>query len=94
MYYNANIQIIVNPKFSANIQVDERLGQLRLESDPYKNVTGLADQTEKWQFGFDKVFTQSATQRMVFEEVSQLVKSALDGYKVAIFAYGQTGEKI
>lgn len=64
---------------------------MRLESDPYMNVTGMTEQTEKWHFGFDKVFTQAATQRMVFEEVSQLVKSALDGYKVAIFAYGQTG---
>ena len=27
----------------------------------------------------------------VFEEVSQLVQSALDGYKVRLFSYGQTG---
>lgn len=32
------------------------------------------------------------TQAEVFEEVSQLVQSALDGYRVAIFAYGATGE--
>ena len=41
-------------------------------------------------FTFDKVFAASK-QEEVFEEVSQLVQSALDGYKVCLFSYGQTG---
>lgn len=39
----------------------------------------------------NKVFEPTSTQSQVFEEVSQLVQSALDGYCVSIFAYGQTG---
>ncbi|XP_048235976.1 LOW QUALITY PROTEIN: kinesin-like protein KIN-14U [Ricinus communis] len=42
-------------------------------------------------FRFDKVFNQAATQEDVFTDVEPILRSALDGYNVCIFAYGQTG---
>ena len=58
-----------------------------------KAIEIVKDETkgEKAEFEFDKVFQPSSSQNDVFEEVSQLVRSSLDGYNVCIFAYGQTG---
>ena len=47
--------------------------------------------TKRHPFAFDRVFGPKSSNQDVFDEISQLVQSALDGYNVCIFCYGQTG---
>lgn len=47
------------------------------------------DSRRRWEF--DGCFGPGADQALVWREVRGLVRSALDGYRVCIFAYGQTG---
>jgi len=42
-------------------------------------------------FSFDAVFDAESSQEDVFADCRELVQSAVDGYNVTIFAYGQTG---
>ena len=46
---------------------------------------------QEHQFEFDAVFGPQSSQVDVFRECADLVQSALDGYNVCIFTYGQTG---
>ncbi|KIK70932.1 hypothetical protein GYMLUDRAFT_149503 [Collybiopsis luxurians FD-317 M1] len=55
-----------------------------------ESATGQ-ERKEHYNFVFDKVFEPQSTQAEVFEEISMLAQSCVDGYNVCIFAYGQTG---
>lgn len=44
-----------------------------------------------YKFQFDHIFLPTLTNEDIFEEISQLIQSSLDGYNVCVFAYGQTG---
>ncbi|MQM14799.1 hypothetical protein Taro_047733, partial [Colocasia esculenta] len=51
----------------------------------------LQTENKRKMYNFDKVFHPNSIQEEVFSEVEPVIKSALDGYNVCIFAYGQTG---
>lgn len=55
------------------------------------NIHANSTSTQNFNFKFDKIFNTKDNNTDVFNEVGQLVQSALDGYNVCIFAYGQTG---
>lgn len=42
-------------------------------------------------YAFDSVFGPDSTQEQLFDDVGLVVKSAIEGFNVAIWAYGQTG---
>ena len=48
------------------------------------------DRGEEHIFSFDRVFGPAASQDLIFHEVSEFVQSALDGFNVCLFSYGQT----
>lgn len=52
-------------------------------------VVSADDLGSRKKFSFDRVFTPESTQPEVFTDVQPMVVSAMDGYNVCIFAYGQ-----
>lgn len=69
---------------------DKESRELEVQGAPEKSSLGNIT-TKMNPFAFDRVFGPGAPNEEVFEEISQLVQSALDGYNVCIFCYGQTG---
>ncbi|OJD36143.1 kinesin-like protein klpa [Diplodia corticola] len=61
-----------------------------IQGPQQKSAMGTVTQSTN-PFTFDRVFGPGSQNAEVFEEISQLVQSALDGYNVCIFCYGQTG---
>ena len=55
------------------------------------SVRVVNDRGKEKDWEFNKSFDFKSTQEGVYQEVSPVVTSVLDGYNVCIFAYGQTG---
>lgn len=68
----------------------EEAKEINVMGPEEKNSLGSVSRKNN-TFSFDRVFGPSAKNTDVFDEISQLVQSALDGYNVCIFCYGQTG---
>jgi kinesin family protein C1 len=70
--------------------VDTDSKEVAVQGPDKTSATGK-DITAAYSYSFDRVFGPTSQNSEVFEEISQLVQSALDGYNVCIFCYGQTG---
>ncbi|KAK6836146.1 P-loop containing nucleoside triphosphate hydrolase protein [Apiospora arundinis] len=68
---------------------DDHIGKMTLMV-PTKNYL-QQEVLEPKPYDFERVFIPDEGNKKVFDEISQLVQSALDGQKVCIFCYGQTG---
>ncbi|KAJ5773789.1 hypothetical protein N7457_008685 [Penicillium paradoxum] len=97
-----NIRVFcrVRPALNSEPVSDLTLMQYPDENDDAKEINILGPEERSSlgtvnrknnTFSFDRVFNPSTQNAEVFDEISQLVQSALDGYNVCIFCYGQTG---
>ncbi|KAK7730271.1 kinesin-like nuclear fusion protein [Diaporthe eres] len=69
---------------------DKTSAQIYVKGPEERNALGKTS-SKIYPFEFDRVFTPQIHNEEVFDEIAQLVQSALDGYNVCIFCYGQTG---
>lgn len=71
-----------------DIATDKRL--ISLFGRAEKSLDGMKVRRAEHSYEFDRVYPMDATQQDIWNDVSELVQSALDGFRVCIFAYGQT----
>ena len=100
-YQNAKGNIRVFCRVRPNLQKEKNLETCLFDFSeknitiygPYQksNIGKKEENRIKENYKFDKIFTPENSQENIFEEISHMVQSSLDGFNVCIFAYGQTG---
>ena len=60
-------------------------------TEPLKDRGGLKPRQKLYKFCFDHVFTPEHKQDSIWNACEPIVQSAIDGFNVCLFAYGQTG---
>ncbi|ODV82394.1 kinesin-domain-containing protein [Suhomyces tanzawaensis NRRL Y-17324] len=88
VYSNAPLSIMEVPDDELNEEANQ---ELVLTKDDRRSSNSTSKASQSYKFQFDKIFLVNLTNEMIFEELSQLIQSSLDGFNVCVFAYGQTG---
>ena len=90
-----NIRVFVRVRPMNSMEKEENNGRAAVGCPDDMTLDMRADETQRGitnrGYEFDRVFDPREGQEMVYEEVSDLVESCMDGFNVCIFAYGQTG---
>jgi hypothetical protein len=79
-----------------NVHVAVRLKPIGISNDRKKIWKVVSDQTLRYTltdevYNFDRVYDENMDTEMIFkDQFMPMIKSALSGYNVTIFAYGQT----
>ena len=77
---------------------ETEISSLKLQNEPYISYPD-SDSIKIWnsqskrdlKFDLDKIFYGLDNQNILFDEISPLITSVMDGYNCCIMAYGQTG---
>lgn len=67
--------------------MNENTLKLKVPKENFKSDNHQKD----YIFNFEQIFDMKENQENIFNELAQLIQSAVDGKNVCIFAYGQTG---
>ncbi|KAK6156341.1 hypothetical protein DH2020_010589 [Rehmannia glutinosa] len=77
-----NAEDLADADYAECVELQPELKRLKLRKNNWSSES----------YRFDEVFTESASQKRVYEAVAKpVVESVLDGYNGTVMAYGQTG---